>query len=149
MPLVKIIVDYDNADGWKSGDIVDCTNPWTLLKEGKVMLVNDKGNEIPLPDVVLTCPTCIYKTSKVKDLIIHLFSHLSIQDKIEITKSMSEPIGSDIKEEKEEKVEEVVSPTTVEKVEKPFADMTPEEKKAWRIENLKKAREARGKKENG
>lgn len=146
MPLCKIVQEYTNADNWKLGDVVDITNPWTLLKEGKVMLVNNKGNEIPLPDIVLTCSTCIYKTKSVKELILHLFSHLSIQDKIEVTNSMAKPAVEALKEgikEDNKKIEEVVSPTAVGKAEKPFAEMTPEEKKAWRIENLKKAREAK------
>lgn len=36
MPMYKVLVDYPNAEGWKAGDVVDITNPFKLIEEGKV-----------------------------------------------------------------------------------------------------------------
>jgi len=32
----KVLVDYSNAEGWVKGDVVDITNPFKLIEEGKV-----------------------------------------------------------------------------------------------------------------
>lgn len=38
MALVKIIDDYGPAEGWRPGDVVDISNPYRLIEEGKVEL---------------------------------------------------------------------------------------------------------------
>lgn len=39
MALCKIIEHFPNSDGWQAGDIVDITNPESLIMEGKVEIV--------------------------------------------------------------------------------------------------------------
>lgn len=52
MAKVKILKDYKPAEGWKPGEIVDITDPWQLIREGKVVLVDDNGVEIEHHDIV-------------------------------------------------------------------------------------------------
>lgn len=45
MPMCKILENYKNAEGWEKGDVVDITNPHTLIKEEKVKLVSKEEVE--------------------------------------------------------------------------------------------------------
>lgn len=71
MPRVRILVDYQPKEGWKVGDIVDITNPWTLIDEGKVVLVDDDGNPMERPGL-LHCPICTYSAKTALDLAQHI-----------------------------------------------------------------------------
>jgi hypothetical protein len=53
MPRVKILKQYENSDHWIPGQIVDASNPWSLIKERKAVLVNDEGAEIEEMDVLI------------------------------------------------------------------------------------------------
>ena len=76
MPIVKIIQSYDNSDHWILDQIVDVSNPWTLIKEGKVVLLNEKGEEIAPPGAPMKCPICLYEGKDPVDLANHiLVSH--------------------------------------------------------------------------
>lgn len=46
MPLCKILVDYENVEGWKVGDVVDISDPRLLVKEGKVEVVGEQPVEV-------------------------------------------------------------------------------------------------------
>ena len=147
MPLVKIVQNYSNANSWGEGDIVDVTNPWSLIKEGKVILVDAEGNEIPRSDIVLQCPVCIYIGTDIVDLANHLLGHQKEKEVsvVEEVKPVERP------EEKKDDISPEI-PKIVEAVKevpkKAYKDMTKEEQKTWRLENLKKAREvAKAKKE--
>ena len=71
MPLVRILKDYGPTEGWSVGDIVDITNPWTLIDEGKVVLVDEKGNPMERPGL-LHCPICSYNATTALDLAQHI-----------------------------------------------------------------------------
>jgi len=43
--IVKIVEDFYSAEGWQVGDVVDMTNPETLLREGKVVLAEKSTTE--------------------------------------------------------------------------------------------------------
>jgi ERCC4-type nuclease len=43
MPLCRILENYNNAEGWQKGDVVDITHPWELIEEGKVALAQAKA----------------------------------------------------------------------------------------------------------
>lgn len=43
MPRVKILQNYQNAEGWTAGDIVDITDPRQLIAQNKVALVDTEG----------------------------------------------------------------------------------------------------------
>ena len=72
MPLVKVLKSYDNAEHWGVDDIVDCTNPLQLIKEGKVVLLNEKGEEIAPPGTPMKCPICLYEGKDPVDLANHI-----------------------------------------------------------------------------
>jgi len=46
MPLVKILQNYQNAEGWKAGDVVDVTEPTQLIAQNKVALVDKEGKVV-------------------------------------------------------------------------------------------------------
>ncbi|MBM4401848.1 MAG: hypothetical protein FJ044_01225 [Candidatus Cloacimonetes bacterium] len=48
MPIVKILQDFNAAEGWKIGDIVDITSPDKLIVEGKVELYAQKAESISI-----------------------------------------------------------------------------------------------------
>lgn len=72
MPICKIIQSYDNSSKWGLNDVVDITDPWTLIKEGKVVLLNEKGEEIAPPGTVMKCPICVYEGKDPVDLAHHI-----------------------------------------------------------------------------
>lgn len=72
MPICKILVQYENSARWSVGDVVDITNPWTLIKQGKVVLLNTKGEEIAPPGTFIKCPICIYETEIPIELAHHI-----------------------------------------------------------------------------
>lgn len=74
MPLVKILKNYDNTERWQAGDIVDCTNPIQLIKEGKAVLLNEKGEEVPAPGTPMKCPICFYEGKDPIDLATHILA---------------------------------------------------------------------------
>lgn len=121
MPKCKIIQSWANTDNWSVGDVVDITDPWSLLAEGKIILLNEEGKEMPPPGTEMKCPICMYEGADPFVYARHILTHEN--KKIEITEKM------------EERVEKIVEG------EKP--KRTPEEMKAFRIENLRKAREVR------
>ena len=72
MPTCKILQSYDNTERWSVGDVVEITNPTQLIKEGKVVMLNEKGEEIAPPGVVMKCPICIYEGKSPVDLAHHI-----------------------------------------------------------------------------
>jgi uncharacterized C2H2 Zn-finger protein len=73
MPLVKIIKDYDNAEGWVEGDVVDITDPEQLIKEGKVVLLDESGEETE-KEGEIKCPTCLRTDFKTAlELADHIY----------------------------------------------------------------------------
>jgi len=51
MPLCKILVDFENTDGWKVEDVVDITEPRVLIEQGKVELVDAPAPKEPTEEV--------------------------------------------------------------------------------------------------
>ena len=135
MALVKKIVEGWYPQGHpllKVGDVIEFDNPYTLLKEGKIVLVDKDGNEISR-GTPTQCPICPFSTVDAYELADHIYNaHPKKQAKL----------PKDEEVEKPKIVESTVKTEVAVEVKKAFKDMTEEEKKAWRIENLKKAREA-------
>jgi hypothetical protein len=121
MPICKIIKEWNNTDNWMPGDKVDISDPWMLVKEGKVILLDDQGKETVPPGTEMKCPICVYTGIDPFAYARHILSHE--KKEVEVTEKMEERIEKIINEEKPKR--------------------TPEEMKAFRIENLRKAREAR------
>jgi len=121
MPVCKIIKQWTNTDNWMPGDKVDISDPWLLIKEGKVILLDDQGKETVPPGTEMECPICVYKETNPFVYARHILSHE--KKEVEVTKDI------------EKRVEKIINGTESKK--------TPEELRAMRIENLRKAREAR------
>jgi len=45
----------------KVGGIIEITDYSQLVRQSKAILVDERGNEIPLPDEILVCPVCFRK----------------------------------------------------------------------------------------
>lgn len=57
MPLVKILEDYGAAEQYKIGDVVDISDPSTLVAEGKVEYVTQPKTPKVKPVAAPTTPT--------------------------------------------------------------------------------------------
>jgi hypothetical protein len=77
MPVCRIKQNYDNTSRWVIGDVVDITNPTQLIKEGKVVLLNERGEEIAPPGTPMKCPICIYQAKDPIDLANHILGNHS------------------------------------------------------------------------
>ena len=75
MPICKILVDYSNTAHWAKDDVVDITDPVQLIKEGKVVLLNEKGEEMAPPGTPMKCPICLYEGKDPVDLANHILSN--------------------------------------------------------------------------
>jgi len=75
MPICKILVDYSNTAHWAKNDVVDITDPVQLIKEGKVVLLNEKGEEMAPPGTPMKCPICLYEGKDPVDLANHILSN--------------------------------------------------------------------------
>lgn len=73
MAMCKILIEYNNTNNWHENDIVDITNPWKLIEEGKVVLVDDEGNPMERPGV-LHCPICSFSAKNAIDLATHIIN---------------------------------------------------------------------------
>lgn len=94
MPLVKILRDYENAEGWAPGDIVDVTNPWRLIDEGKVALVDERGHVVSQDH------------SMAKKLVDNLGQEESLKLAMDILKKQPVPVTVEEEPEPEPVVEE-------------------------------------------
>lgn len=119
----------------------------TLVKQGMAILVDENGTELPLP-TPLECPICFTVVVGLYEFVEHVSTHSP--KKREEAKAATEALVKKLEEEDKPLVGnagtvEGSAPAVVE-TEKKFKDMNDEEKKAWRINNLAKAR---AKKKNG
>lgn len=105
----------------KIGDKMFVTNAERLVAEGKAVYIDDEGNEVSRGEVT-KCPICVYVTRDAYELADHIYQ--------------AHPKAS------KQPTTDVPVVTEVKGPEKKFKDMTPEEQKVWRLNNLKKARAA-------
>lgn len=126
MLLKKIDPNWypDESPTLKEGDLID------FPAETEVLLAEKTVEEIKVK-----CPACDFASSSVFDFATHVY-HAHQNPKVEEVKL------PETKEVVEPKLTEAKPGDTSPEVKKAFKDMTPEEKKAWRIENLRKGREA-------
>ena len=57
------------------GDTIDITDYRKLVESGNAVLVDEEGNELPLPGTTYTCPVCARKTTDIGSFIAHANSH--------------------------------------------------------------------------
>jgi hypothetical protein len=126
MPWVKKVKEdwvSKERPNFPVGSVVFVTNAETLIKEGKAVYVDEQRNELSRGSIngeKTMCPICVFTTNDAHELADHIYREHPRKG----TKDAIKP-------------EIAVAPRG-----KKFKDMTDEEKKAWRIVNLKKAREA-------
>ena len=136
MPLVKKInpnwVPSENK-GLQVGDIIDMPNSQALVDSGMAVYVDKDGNELKRIGKS-PCPICTFSTDDPYALADHILNKHPRKSQF----AAGNLVKASVLEKA--KIEEIL-------VAKEFKDMTPEEKKQWRIDNLKKAREAKAQKE--
>jgi len=119
----------------KEGEFID------FFSDTTVLLADHTVEEIKVQ-----CPSCDFKSSNVLDFALHVYNvhkKIGAEEKLPETKDVVGPKFVEPVVKKEEvKLPEVKTDFSMTPVKKAFKDMTDEEKKAWRIENLRKAREA-------
>lgn len=84
----------------KVGEVIEMTDYVTLVRTGAAILVDEEGNEIPLPGQVFTCPICFKGSGTVATYIDHVDSHKRVVSTEEVVKP--EPIVSALEEAKSE-----------------------------------------------
>ena len=62
----------------KVGETLDVTDYRTLVITGSAVLVDEDGNEKPLPGQVFSCPVCFYKTDTIDGFTSHVDSHKKV-----------------------------------------------------------------------
>lgn len=140
MPQVKILKLYENTAHWIPGQIVDISNPWSLIKEGKVVLVDTTGEEMERPEVLTQIRTLV-SSRELIDFIGKMISKHPEKDRIIQTLSES-GIIIPLKEEIQKKeIETSVKPTPIEVVERPRPVVTEAEVQAKVAELRKKVEE--------
>lgn len=152
MPLVKKL-----DPNWKPsenpnlqvGETIEMTDPKVLVQNGQAVLIDKYGNEIRRESGILMCPICSYKTDDAFGLASHILTHqkaapVSAAPEIVTPEPEPEPI---VPTGTAPVVPIVTETTEASPLEKAFKDMTPEEQKAWRVNMLQKAREAKKAKE--
>jgi len=101
----------------KLGEVIEISDYATLVRQGLAIIVDEAGNEMPLPGETLTCPICFKKlVGKLSEFTAHVADAHSPKVEEEI---VSEQPATDSEESQE---------------------LTTQEK---RIEALKKARAAK------
>lgn len=93
--------------GLKVGDIVEITDYKRLVRERNAVLVDEDGNELPMPDQVFSCPICFKATTSLTEFTAHVTDAHSPKPKVveepEIDTSMFKSPGV-IAREKEAKM---------------------------------------------
>lgn len=122
MLLKKISSEWEPSENrhLKIGETLEVTDYKGLVEARFAVIVNEQGEEQPLPGTVFVCPICFTKTEKVEEFTDHV---LNAHKKVEV--------------KTETKVNEPVK-----KVEKKGKQWTEEEKKAFG-EKMRLAREKR------
>ncbi len=135
MPLVKKIhQDWTPSEkpDLKVGDVIYMTNAQALVDSGLAVYVDDKGNEMKRKEVS-ACEICTKTFDDPWKKARHILDDHPQKEEKKVAED-STYTGSTTPSIKTET-------TTISFSQKSFKDMTAEEKKEWRLANLKKARE--------
>jgi hypothetical protein len=143
MPLIKILKDYQPTEGWKPGQIVEITNPWTLIREGNAVLVTADGKELEEDKVLIEVRRLVRSKSFIdfvnsaiakhprKEEIVSVLTREGVMTLVPEEDRSEAPVPATVEvSEKEEPVQ------PIEKIERPKPLITEEQLKA-KIEELK------------
>jgi hypothetical protein len=72
--LKKIDPNWQPAEnrGLQVGQTIEIGDYVELVKQGNAVLVDEAGNEIPLPGTVFTCPSCFTQLKSVDAFLAHI-----------------------------------------------------------------------------
>ena len=147
-------------EGLKVGETVDITDYRQLVLNGIAVLVDEQGNEMPLPGQKFACPICFKETENLAGFVNHVDGHKKgvrttspTVAEVENTRGAAEPnVVAPVEEivpavsveaEAEEIVDDFVSTGSL-----PTMDKA-EELRRQRVANMAKARLARVQKLEG
>jgi len=133
MPLVKKVSSYwtpiEHQD-LKVGDVVFVENAEKLIELGDAVYCDEKGNELAFSEErECVFPVILKNMEDAKRFV----KYMQTEKKVETTEKIETRVADIVSAMEEPKIEAVEQPKK----------RTPEEMKAFRIENLRKAREAR------
>lgn len=87
--------------GLKVGETLEITDYVTLVRTGAAILVDEQGNELPLPGQVFSCPVCYKGSGTLVAFVAHVNTHKKTTPKEE---EKAEPITASALEEAQEEV---------------------------------------------
>src|SRR3990167_6918056 len=64
-----------NHEDLQVGETVEIQDYRRLVETGAARLVDEKGNELPLPGVTLSCPICNHRSTSLNDFTAHVETH--------------------------------------------------------------------------
>lgn len=135
-------------DSWKPaenpslavGETIEITDYTALVRNGAAVLVDEEGNEIPLPGQIYECPICFKKFDKVIEFTTHIATSHQPKTSKPVTVESTPFVSAEVEGFEETPV---VAETTEPVVEDKKPELTMVEKKARRLEILAKAREVK------
>jgi hypothetical protein len=76
MLLKKINSEWAPAENrhLEVGDTLEVTDYKALVENGLAIIVNEKGEEQPMPGTVFVCPICFTTTEKIEDFTDHVLN---------------------------------------------------------------------------
>lgn len=121
--------------GLKVGEVIDITDYTALVRSGAAVLVDEEGNELPLPGQKYSCPICFSEFTDVVDFTTHVNTQHKLGKPREASVDvMAEPVVESTPEVKVDTDEEA----------KVRGEISVEESlRNKRLANLAKARAAR------
>ena len=91
----------------KVGETIEITDYTRLVRSGAAILVDESGNELPLPGQVFNCPICYKGTSTLSDFVLHVDTHKKVDSTLLApVKAEEVVIEREVETQPEEKVEE-------------------------------------------
>lgn len=107
--LKKVNPEWAPAEnkGLKVGETIEITDYPALVRTGAAVLVDEDGNEMPMPGLKFPCPVCFQETSNLKEFTAHVDEKHKAQPAPVVE---SEPVKE---EEPKVEVEKVESPEPV------------------------------------
>ena len=151
MLVKKIDPEWNPTEkkGLLVGETIDITDFRQLVLNGAVVLVDEQGNETPLPGQKFACPVCLRETESLDEFVAHTSSHKKGVATASPTIAEAENTRGSAEPNEVAPVEETL-PVELQAVAKAddfvsetAVDTKAEELKKQRLANLAKARAAR------
>lgn len=106
----------------KVGETIDMTDYRTLVENGTAVLVDESGNEIPLPGTLLKCPVCFQKFNDIASIASHMAEHTKT---VVSDEKVAAPEG-----EAAQTAEQTIAELAAKAISDPVEEVTPKAKEA-------------------